>query len=75
MLKTIFTVIYVLICILLIAVVILQPGRSAGLSGAIGGGAESLFGKKKGLDEWLAKVTIWVAVVFGAVSLLLVVWK
>jgi len=56
-------------------VVVLQSGRSAGLSGAIGGGAESLFGKKKGLDEWLAKVTVWTAVIFGAVSLLLVVWK
>ncbi|MEW6447700.1 MAG: preprotein translocase subunit SecG [Bacillota bacterium] len=75
MLKTIVTVIYVLVCLLLIAVVVLQSGRSAGLSGAIGGGAESLLGKKKGLDEWLAKVTIWVAVIFAAVSLILVVWK
>lgn len=75
MLKTIVTVIYLLICLLLITVVILQSGRSAGLSGAIGGGAESLLGKKKGLDDWLAKVTIWVAVIFGALSLLLVVWK
>lgn len=75
MLKVIVTVLYVLICILLITVVILQSGRSAGLSGAIGGGAESLFGKKKGLDEWLAKVTIWVAVIFAGTSLLLVVWK
>ncbi|HIE12515.1 MAG TPA: preprotein translocase subunit SecG [Desulfotomaculum sp.] len=75
MLKTIVMVIYLLICLLLIAVVILQSGRSAGLSGAIGGGAESLLGKKKGLDDWLAKVTIWVAVIFGALSLLLVVWK
>jgi preprotein translocase subunit SecG len=75
MLKVIATVLYVFICLLLIAVVILQSGKSAGLSGAIGGGAESLFGKKKGLDEWLAKVTVWVAVCFGAVSLLLVVWQ
>jgi len=75
MLKAIVTGIYILICLLLIAVVVLQSGRSAGLSGAIGGGAESLFGKKKGLDEWLAKVTVWTAVIFGAVSLLLVVWK
>uniref|UniRef100_UPI002FE2F847 preprotein translocase subunit SecG n=1 Tax=Thermodesulfitimonas autotrophica TaxID=1894989 RepID=UPI002FE2F847 len=53
MLKGIVTAVYVLICLLLIAVVVLQSGRAAGLSGAIGGGAESLFGKKKGLDEWL----------------------
>lgn len=60
---------------LLIAAVLLQSGRSAGLSGAIGGGAEALFGKKKGLDEWLAKVTVWMAVLFGGLSLLLVVWR
>jgi preprotein translocase subunit SecG len=75
MLKGIVTAVYVLICLLLIAVVVLQSGRAAGLSGAIGGGAESLFGKKKGLDEWLAKVTVWVAVLFGALSLLLVIWR
>uniref|UniRef100_A0A7C1J7X6 Protein-export membrane protein SecG n=1 Tax=Ammonifex degensii TaxID=42838 RepID=A0A7C1J7X6_9THEO len=75
MLKGIVTAIYVLICLLLITVVVLQSGRAAGLSGAIGGGAESLFGKKKGLDEWLAKVTVWLAVLFGALSLLLVVWR
>ncbi|MEW6172352.1 MAG: preprotein translocase subunit SecG [Bacillota bacterium] len=73
--KVVVTVFYVLVCLLLIAAVILQSGKSAGLSGSIGGGAESIFGKKKGLDEWLAKVTIWVAVLFGATSLLLVVWK
>ncbi|RPF49363.1 preprotein translocase subunit SecG [Thermodesulfitimonas autotrophica] len=75
MLKGIVTAVYVLICLLLITVVVLQSGRAAGLSGAIGGGAESLFGKKKGLDEWLAKVTVWVAVLFGALSLLLVIWR
>ncbi|MGQ9512009.1 preprotein translocase subunit SecG [Thermodesulfitimonas sp.] len=74
MLKGIVTAVYVLICLLLITVVVLQSGRAAGLSGA-SGGAESLFGKKKGLDEWLTKVTVWVAVLFGALSLLLVVWR
>lgn len=75
MLKSIVTGIHLLISMLLIAAVLLQSGRSAGLSGAIGGGAEALFGKKKGLDEWLAKVTVWMAVLFGGLSLLLVVWR
>ncbi|ACX52707.1 preprotein translocase, SecG subunit [Ammonifex degensii KC4] len=74
MLKTLVTIVYVLVCLLLITVIIMQSGRSAGLSGAIGGAAETLLGKKKGLDEWLAKVTVWLAVAFGALSLLLVVW-
>jgi preprotein translocase subunit SecG len=74
-LKTIVTVIQVLLAIGLIVAVVLQSGRSAGLSGVISGGAETLFGKKKGMDELLGKVTVVVAILFGAVCLLLVVWQ
>lgn len=75
LLKTIVTVIQVLLSIALIAAVVLQSGRSAGLSGVISGGAETFFGKKKGLDELLGKVTVGVAVLFGALCLLLVIWE
>ncbi|KJS14541.1 MAG: preprotein translocase subunit SecG [Peptococcaceae bacterium BRH_c4b] len=60
--------------IALIASVILQSGKSAGLSGAIAGGAETFFGKKKGMDELLGKVTAVVALLFGVSSLLLGLW-
>ncbi|MBC7105364.1 MAG: preprotein translocase subunit SecG [Firmicutes bacterium] len=74
--KVFLTVLYALICILLIAAVLLQSGRSAGLSGSIAGGAEALFGgKKKGLDEFFDRLTVGLAVVFGLLSLALVVWK
>jgi preprotein translocase subunit SecG len=73
--KIIVTALHVLLALALIAAVILQSGRSAGLSGAIAGGAETLFGKKKGLDELLGKVTIVVAVLFAATALVLVVWR
>lgn len=43
----IFTVLLVLSSIALIIVVLLQPGKQAGLSGAIAGGAETFFGKNK----------------------------
>ncbi|MCG9967571.1 preprotein translocase subunit SecG [Pelotomaculum terephthalicicum JT] len=69
------TALHVIFSVALIAVVILQSGRSAGLSGSIAGGAETLFGKKKGLDELLGKVTIVVAVLFAATALGLVAWK
>ncbi|MEW5762367.1 MAG: preprotein translocase subunit SecG [Bacillota bacterium] len=75
MLKSIVTGIHLLVAVLLVAVVLLQSGRSAGLSGAIAGGAESFLGKKKGLDEWFAKVTVVLAVLFGLLSLMLVVWR
>jgi preprotein translocase subunit SecG len=52
--------------IVLIASILLQPGKSAGLSGSIAGGAESLFGKKKakGYEAMLEKATTISAVVF-----------
>jgi preprotein translocase subunit SecG len=55
----------------LIAVVLLQRGKSAGLSGAISGGAEHLFGKQKarGLDLFLQRLTIGLAIGFFILSL------
>ena len=62
-----------IIAIALIAAVVLQSGKSAGLSGSIAGGAETLFGgKKKGLDELLAKVTMALGAAFGVVTKTLV---
>ncbi len=59
--------------IALIATVVLQSGKSAGLSGSIAGGAESIFGgKRKGIDEILAKATIIIAALFGIVTMTLV---
>jgi preprotein translocase subunit SecG len=57
-------IIYVVVAIGLIVTVLLQSGKSAGLSGAISGGAETFFGKKKGLDQLLGKVSTVLAVSF-----------
>lgn len=56
----------------MITVVLLQRGKSAGLSGAITGGAEHLFGKQKarGLDLFLQRLTIGLAVGFFVLSLI-----
>lgn len=62
-------VLLVLSSIGLIAAVLLQSGRSAGLSGAIAGAGESIFGKKKGMDELFAKLTGVLAGVFLLSSL------
>lgn len=64
-------IIYLVLCVALIATVLLQSGRSAGL-GAIAGGAQSLVGKKKGLDEKLSKVTTYLAVGFMLVTIAMV---
>ncbi|HWQ62565.1 MAG TPA: preprotein translocase subunit SecG [Negativicutes bacterium] len=61
-----------IICIVLIATVVLQSGKSAGLSGSIAGGAETIFGsKKKGLDDLLSKATMVLGALFGVVTLIL----
>ena len=65
------TIIQVIVALALIATILLQSGRSAGLSGTIAGGAETIFGKKKGLDELLSKMTAGSAVVFLVVTLAL----
>jgi len=64
-------IILVIFSLGLIAVVLLQRGKSAGLSGAISGGAEQLFGKQKarGIDLFLQRLTIGLAVGFFILSL------
>lgn len=46
-LRLILMIVLVIADLFLIAVVLLQPGKSAGLSGSIAGGAETFFGKNK----------------------------
>jgi preprotein translocase subunit SecG len=56
----------------LIGVVLLQKGKSAGLTGAITGGAEHLFGKQKarGLDLVLQRVTMVLAAGFFILTII-----
>ena len=60
--------------IVLILSVLLQSGNSDGLSGSIAGGAEQLFGKKKGrgYEAILSKITVVCAVLFIVLSLAIV---
>jgi len=70
-LKTVLLVFQVIFSLGLIATVLLQSGKSAGLSGSIAGGAETLFGKKKGLDTLLARISAVLAFGFLALTLTL----
>ncbi len=69
--KTFIIVLQVIAALGLIATILLQSGKSAGISGAIAGGAEQIFGKKKGLDDLLAKIAAVSAISFLFFSLLL----
>ena len=68
-----FTIVQLLAGVFLIVVVLLQSGKSSGLSGAVAGGAETFFskGKAKTLDGTLAKMTKWVALAFVVLTLVL----
>ena len=65
------SVVYALAALFLIAVVLLQSGKSAGLSGAIAGGMDTFLSKNKAKswDAKLARWTKWVAIAFIVLSL------
>ena len=70
----VFTVIQLLACLFLIAVILLQSGKSSGLSGAIGGSNESYSfkAKSKTWDAKFARWTKWVALAFVLLTFVLV---
>ena len=72
-LKLILTILQLLSGLAVTVVVLLQSGKSAGLSGAIAGGAETFLskGKAQALDAKLAKATKWFAIVFVVLTLVL----
>jgi len=72
-LRAIVTIIYVLICIALVVVVLMQEGKSAGLSGTINGVADTYWGKNKGrsMEGTLIKVTRVLALLFVVLSVVL----
>lgn len=70
MLKIILTIVFVLICIALTVIVLLQEGKSQGL-GAIGGMADSYWGKNKGrsMEGALEKFTKYGAMAFMLITI------
>lgn len=71
--KLALTILLIIASIGLIAGVLLQSSRSAGLSGAIAGGAETFFGKKRGIDHLLSRITTCFAVAFLGIALIIAV--
>lgn len=63
-LNLIISIVQVVLAVAVIALVLLQQGKRAGLSGAISGGAETFFGKNKAssMDTMLSRLTIIISV-------------
>ena len=69
--QLILSIIYFIVAVALVAIVMLQSGKSAGLSGAIAGGADTFLSKNKAksADARLARMTKGVAIVFMVLTL------
>lgn len=72
-LQIIVSIFQIIFSISIIVIVLLQSGKSAGLSGSIAGGAETFFGKNKGrtVDALLSKYTSVAAIMFLITSIIL----
>ena len=71
-LRTVLQVIFILVCIALAAIVLMQEGKTQGL-GAIGGVAESYSGKNKGrsMEGALVKITKYLVIAFIVIAIIL----
>lgn len=71
-LRVTLTVIFILVCIALVILVLMQEGKTAGL-GAVSGAAETYWGKNKGrsMESKLVKITTGLAVVFLLLAVIL----
>ena len=70
--RILLTIVFIIVCLALIGIVLLQEGKSAGL-GAIAGAAESYWGKNKGrsMEGTLVKVTKYLVVAFIVIAAVL----
>jgi preprotein translocase subunit SecG len=71
-LQVLLTIVYIIDCIALATIVLMQEGKSAGL-GAIAGAADTYWGQNKGrsMEGGLVKATKILAVIFFVLSLVL----
>lgn len=71
-LRILLTILFVLVSIVLIALVLLQEGKSAGL-GALSGVADTYWGKNKGrsMEGNIVKITKFLAIAFMVLAVIL----
>jgi preprotein translocase subunit SecG len=64
-----FTVVHVLLCLFMMFVILLQPGKDAGMGAALGGGAATTAFGGRGAATFLTKLTAFCAIAFFITSL------
>ena len=71
-LRIVLTIVYILICVALVVLVLMQEGKTAGL-GVVSGAAETYWGKNKGrsMEGKLVKITTGLAIGFMVLAVIL----
>ena len=67
------TVVFMIVCLIITVVILLQEGKQAGLTGALSGAADTYWGKNKGrsMEGKLEKATKICVVLFFVLSVIL----
>ena len=68
---TVLMIVDALVAIALIAAVLGQEAKSAGMGGMDGGGDTVFSGKARGMDALLARVTVVLAVLFATITIVI----
>ena len=73
MVTTILNIVFVIVCIALTVIVLMQEGKSAGLTGSISGMADTYWGKNKGrsMEGAMKKITKVLAVLLFVLAALM----
>jgi len=68
-----FSIVHLVICVVLMAIVMIQSGKTSGLSGALSGSSDTFLSKNKAksLDARLARATKWFAGIFVILTIVL----
>jgi preprotein translocase subunit SecG len=71
--KTVLSVLFVLISLAITVLVLMQEGKQAGLSGSVSGAADTYWGKNKGrsVEGALEKATTILGILFIVIALVL----
>jgi preprotein translocase subunit SecG len=72
-LKVILTVLFIIVCIAIVGIVLVQDGESGGLTGSISGSSETFWSKNKGrsTEGAIQKVTRYLIIAFFVLALVL----
>lgn len=62
-------VVYIIICVVLTVIVLMQEGKNAGLGGSISGAAETYWGKNKGRS--MEGTLVWLTRILAAAFIIL----